>query len=157
LIATFLISNFDKLNLIYTRGSKQAFSELANIMTTKSKTSEHHHHYRTHHRSKEQWAEKSSNKHWKRRQMRDKKVVHHLAYVHWYRPAPTASRRYHYSLNGMDCGIERWLNDFFKPSRDSIIPVHQIAGRFVSVKVNVGKNNHSKYLAVVPLNRRFHL
>ena len=86
-----------------------------------------------------------------------RKTFHSLAHVRWYRPAPSSSRQYHYSFHGensVDSGIELWFDDFYEISQDSLIPVHQIAGRFVPIKVTVGRTN---YLAVVPINRRFHL
>ena len=79
--------------------------------------------------------------------------LHYLALVRWYRPARNSDRRYHY---GVECGIELWFEDFYELSRDSLIPVHQIAGWFVLVRVTVGRKS-STYLAVVPLNRHFHL
>lgn len=82
------------------------------------------------------------------------RIPHYLAYVRWYRPASTSANRFHY---GAESAIELWTEDFYEASRDSLIPVHQIAGRFVAIKVTLGSRRQSTYLAAVPLNRRFHL
>ncbi|GET57517.1 hypothetical protein GLOIN_2v1786147 [Rhizophagus irregularis DAOM 181602=DAOM 197198] len=49
---------------------------------------------------------------------------------------------------------ELWKKESFNSSVDSIIPVHHILGRFVPAKF---KYKRTEYLAILPLNRRFHI
>ena len=73
---------------------------------------------------------------------------HNLAYVRWYKPA---SARYHFSIDDDEqtCNVELWSKDFYPKSRDCIIPVHHILGRFVPVKYKVTtRQNTTEYLAV---------
>jgi hypothetical protein len=82
---------------------------------------------------------------------------HHLAFVKWYKFAATANTRFLFANDDSDDFTndpELWRKEFFNASVDSIIPVHHILGRFVPAKF---KYKRTEYLAVVPLNRRFHL
>ncbi|GET58569.1 hypothetical protein GLOIN_2v1786147 [Rhizophagus irregularis DAOM 181602=DAOM 197198] len=49
---------------------------------------------------------------------------------------------------------ELWKKEFFNSSVNSIIPVHHILGRFVPAKF---KYKRTEYLAILPLNRKFHI
>ena len=40
-------------------------------------------------------------------------------------------------------------------SRDSIIPIHNILGKFVKYNFNIGKRKLIEYMAVIPLNKKF--
>lgn len=82
-------------------------------------------------------------------------VTHKLAFVKWYKPASSSSARYHFSINddAGTCNVELWENSFFPIGRDCIIPIHNILGRFVPAKYKINK----EYLAVIPLNRKFHI
>ena len=87
-----------------------------------------------------------------------KNLIHRLAYIKWYKPA--ISSRFHFSINDdiETCNVELWENDFYQRSRDNIIPVHNILGRFIPVKYKKSDRSNSKeYLAVIPINRKFHL
>ncbi|GET50680.1 pogo transposable element with KRAB domain [Rhizophagus irregularis DAOM 181602=DAOM 197198] len=62
--------------------------------------------------------------------------------------------------------IELWkLNEFYEMSRDSIIPIHNIYSRFIPTNFTIRTNNNNNnsrrkaktYMAVVPINRKFHL
>ncbi|GET57072.1 hypothetical protein GLOIN_2v1775288 [Rhizophagus irregularis DAOM 181602=DAOM 197198] len=56
------------------------------------------------------------------------------------------------------CNVELWKTDFFPESRDCIIPVHNILCRFVLAKYKISSNcNATEYLAINPLNRKFHI
>ncbi|GET60903.1 hypothetical protein GLOIN_2v1786477 [Rhizophagus irregularis DAOM 181602=DAOM 197198] len=56
------------------------------------------------------------------------------------------------------CNVELWKTDFFPESRDCIIPVHNILCRFVPAKYKISSNrNVTEYLAINPLNRKFHI
>ncbi|PKK72438.1 hypothetical protein RhiirC2_777177 [Rhizophagus irregularis] len=56
------------------------------------------------------------------------------------------------------CNVELWKTDFFPESRDCIIPVHNILCRFVPAKYKISSNrNATEYLAINPLNRKFHI
>jgi len=39
-------------------------------------------------------------------------------------------------------------------SRDSIIPIHNILGKFIKCKFNVRKKKPKEYMAVIPLNKK---
>ena len=82
---------------------------------------------------------------------------HHLAFVNWYKPAATANIRFLFSSEDSDDFTndpELWKKEFYNSSVDSIIPVHHILGRFVPAKF---KYKRTEYLAILPLNRRFHI
>jgi hypothetical protein len=81
---------------------------------------------------------------------------HFLAYVRWYRPV---SIRYHFSCgDDQTCNVELWDTEFYPKSRDCIIPVHHILGRFVPVNYRISNRRNSKeYLSVNPINRKYHL
>jgi hypothetical protein len=86
--------------------------------------------------------------------------THKLAYIKWYKAASSSSIRYHFSINDdvKTCNVELWENSFYPDSRDNIIPVHNILGRFVPVEYKKSdRPNSRKYLAVIPINRKFHL
>ena len=40
--------------------------------------------------------------------------------------------------------------------RDSIIPIHNILGKFVKYNFNIGKRKLIEYMAVISLNKKFH-
>jgi hypothetical protein len=85
-------------------------------------------------------------------------LIHRLAYIKWYKAASSSATRYHFSIDDdvQTCNVELWENSFYPNSRDNIIPVHNILGRFVPV--NYKKSDRSReYLAVIPVNRKFHL
>ncbi|GET55364.1 hypothetical protein GLOIN_2v1786477 [Rhizophagus irregularis DAOM 181602=DAOM 197198] len=87
---------------------------------------------------------------------------HYLAFIRWYRPANAANIRYHFSIDDTEetetCNVELWKTDFFPESRDCIIPVHNILCRFVPAKYKISSNrNATEYLAINPLNRKFHI
>ena len=87
-------------------------------------------------------------------------LTHKLAYIKWYKAANSSSIRYHFSIddNVNTCNVELWKNSFYSESWDNIISVHNILGQFVPVKYQ--KSDHSnakKYLAIIPINRKFHL
>ncbi|RHZ58485.1 hypothetical protein Glove_373g11 [Diversispora epigaea] len=48
--------------------------------------------------------------------------------------------------------------EFYSKSRDCIIPVHHILGRFVSIKYKISdRKNAKEYLVVNPINRKYNL
>ena len=88
-------------------------------------------------------------------------LTHKLAFVRWFKPASSALIRYHFSINDEinTCNVELWEKDFYPNiSRDNLIPIHNILDRFIPVKYKTSNRSNSKeYLAVIPLNRKFHL
>jgi len=88
----------------------------------------------------------------------DGPIKHHLAFVNWYKPVTSADTRFLFANNEDSSDFtndpELWKKIFLKTSVDSIIPVHHILGRFVPAKF---KHKRTDYLAILPLNRRFHL
>ena len=65
-----------------------------------------------------------------------------LTYVKWYLPE---RNRFHYRIEEdyRSVNIELWNNDeFYNLSRDSIIPIHNIYGRFVPANFIIGKGIH---------------
>jgi len=84
-------------------------------------------------------------------------LTHNLAFVKWHKHSTTANVRFLFAnedSNDYTNDPELWKKEFFNTSVDSIIPIHHILGRFVPAKF---KYKRTEYLAVVPLNRRFHL
>jgi hypothetical protein len=54
--------------------------------------------------------------------------------------------------------VELWENTFCPNSRDNIIPIHNILGWFIPIKYKISdRSNAKEYLAVIPINRKFHL
>lgn len=85
-------------------------------------------------------------------------LTHNLAYIKWYKPVSSSEVRYHFSINDEICNVELWKNNFYPDSRDNIIPIHNILGRFIPAKYKTSnRSNARNYLAVIPLNRKFHL
>jgi len=93
----------------------------------------------------------------------DVPAKHFLAYVRWYQPADSSNIRYYFSINEEQfdedtCNVELWSNEFYPESRDCIIPVHHILGRFVPVTYRISnRRNAREYLAINPINRKYHL
>jgi hypothetical protein len=85
--------------------------------------------------------------------------VHRLAFVKWYLPVEDRQKRFHCQINNDNdsCNIEIWKHDFYSIGRDSIIPVHNIYGRFIPSKFTIGQRNPITYMAVIPINRHFHI
>ena len=86
---------------------------------------------------------------------------HNLAYIRWFKHAETPKTRYYFSINdgdGETCNVELWKNEFYSEGRDCIIPVHNILCRFVPVKYQITTHRNAiEYLAVNPINRKFHI
>ena len=85
--------------------------------------------------------------------------TYRLAYVKWYLPERT---RFYCQIEEdyRSANIELWNNDeFYNLSRNSIIPIHNIYGWFVPTNFIIGKKraNSKTYMAVIPINRQFHL
>jgi len=86
--------------------------------------------------------------------------THRLAFVKWYLPVEDQRKRFYcqiYNNDNNSCNIEIWKYDFYDISRDSIIPVHNIYSRFIASDFTIGKRNPIRYMAVVPINRHFHI
>jgi hypothetical protein len=82
---------------------------------------------------------------------------HFLAYVRWYKPVNSSNIRYRFSIDEI-CNVELWSTEFYPESRDCIIPIHHILGRFVPVKYQISnRRNTREYMAVNPVNRKFHI
>jgi hypothetical protein len=92
--------------------------------------------------------------------LEDGPAEHYLAYIRWFKPAETSNVRYYFSINDDErtCNVELWKNEFYPDGRDCIIPVHNILCRFVPVKYQITtRRNATEYLAVNPINRKFHI
>ena len=89
-----------------------------------------------------------------------KTVTHFLAYVKWHVKVTVHKTRF-YCQTGSDesniSNIELWEKTYHEFDRDSIIPIHNIYSRFVPVNFIVGVRKQKEYIAVVPINRQFHL
>jgi len=82
---------------------------------------------------------------------------HNLAFIRWYKPADTANLRYYFTIDEI-CNVELWKPDFYPESRDCIIPVHNILGRFVPTKYQIStRSNAVEYIAINPINRKLHI
>ncbi|GET54361.1 hypothetical protein GLOIN_2v1775288 [Rhizophagus irregularis DAOM 181602=DAOM 197198] len=87
----------------------------------------------------------------------DGPVEHFLAYVRWYKHANSTNIRYYFSSDEI-CNVELWNTEFYPISRDCIIPVHHILGRFVPVSYQISnRQNAREYLAVNPISRKYQL
>ncbi|GBC11559.2 hypothetical protein GLOIN_2v1776801 [Rhizophagus irregularis DAOM 181602=DAOM 197198] len=85
--------------------------------------------------------------------------THRLAFVKWYLPVEDQQKRFQCRVNNDNnsCNIEIWKYDFYNIGRDSIILVHNIYARFITSDFTIGKRNPIKYMAVIPVNRHFHI
>ena len=86
--------------------------------------------------------------------------MHRLVFVNWYLWAPNEKTRFHCRISDLDnesCNVELWKYDFHGLSRDAIMPIHNIYSRFLPSKFTIGKRNPTTYMAVIPINRQFHL
>ena len=81
-------------------------------------------------------------------------LVHRFAVVKWHQPVNSTNVRYWLGLDGKArfCNVELWRLTFYDLNRDSILPIHNILGRFVCVPVKLPRSNIN-YIAVVPINR----
>ncbi|GBC43661.2 hypothetical protein GLOIN_2v1848891 [Rhizophagus irregularis DAOM 181602=DAOM 197198] len=82
--------------------------------------------------------------------------THLLAYVKWYKPAPSFSIRFKHSFMEPEISnTELWKAEYFQEGCDSLLAVHRILCRATKFRnITVGKQ---KYLSIIPLNRRFNL
>lgn len=82
--------------------------------------------------------------------------IHSLALVKWYKPVQEHKIRYYCQVddNINSCNIELWCNEFYEMSRDSIIPIHNIFGKFIKCNFNIGSRKIKEYMAVIPLNKK---
>jgi hypothetical protein len=84
-------------------------------------------------------------------------TIHSLALVRWYRPVQDHKIRYYCQVDKEDissCNIELWSNEFYDMSRDSVIPIHNILGKFIKSKFYIGKKQQKEYMAVIALNKK---
>ncbi|GBC30749.2 hypothetical protein GLOIN_2v1786147 [Rhizophagus irregularis DAOM 181602=DAOM 197198] len=74
-------------------------------------------------------------------------------------PAENRKTRFYFKIDddANSCNIELWSDKFYEMGRDCIIPIHNILCRFVSGTFEVGQRNPKKYMAVIPINRKFHI
>lgn len=85
---------------------------------------------------------------------------HSLAFIRWHAKTEERRSRFYCQIDEDDeniCNIELWKKDFFELSRDCIVPIHNILGRFVAGTMTIGKKNPRTYLSVVPINRKIHI
>jgi hypothetical protein len=90
----------------------------------------------------------------------DQPVTHSLAFVRWYQATDDRRTRFQCEVdknNAKICNVELWKGSFYELSRDCIIPVHNILGRFVAGKMTIGRKKPKECLAVIPINRKFHM
>ncbi|PKK56199.1 hypothetical protein RhiirC2_800535 [Rhizophagus irregularis] len=86
--------------------------------------------------------------------------THRLAFIKWYMWVPREKTRFHCRIDNQDdksCNIELWKDYFHELSRDCIIPIHNIYSRFLPCKFTIGNRKLITYMAVIPINRQFHL
>jgi Transposase family tnp2 len=81
---------------------------------------------------------------------------HLLAYVKWYKSAPSSNIRFKHSFMEPDVSnTELWRAEYYQEGCDSLLAVHRILCRATEFKyVKVGKQN---YVSIVPLNRKYNL
>jgi hypothetical protein len=82
--------------------------------------------------------------------------THFLAYVKWYKCAPSSGVRFKHSFMEPEISnTELWKTEYYEEGCDSLLPVHRILCRATTFKyVTIGKQD---YLSIVPLNRKFNL
>jgi hypothetical protein len=81
--------------------------------------------------------------------------THHMAFIRWFNDVKSAKIRFKQRIKDNDVSnTELWQLDFGPEGRDSIMPVHQISGRFIHV---IYPGESTQYMCVVPLNRRYNL
>ena len=82
--------------------------------------------------------------------------IHSLALVKWYKPVRDHKIRYYCQVNNdiKSCNIELWTNEFYDMTRDSIIPIHNILGKFIKCDFSIGTKRQKKYMAVIALNKK---
>ena len=82
--------------------------------------------------------------------------THLLAYVKWYKCAPSSSIRFKHSFMEPDISnTELWKPEYFPEGCDSILAAHRILSRAIKFKnVTIGTQ---RYLSIIPLNRKFNL
>ena len=87
------------------------------------------------------------------------KRVYYLAFVRWFILAPNRQTRFYFQAGHDDklCSVEIWTNNFYEIGRDCIIPIHNIFGKFIPSSYEIGKKNITKYIAVIPIGRKFHM
>lgn len=82
-------------------------------------------------------------------------LTHSLALVKWYKPVREKIRYYFQVDNDIkSCNIELWSDKFYDMSRDSIIPIHNILGKFIKCNYYIGTDKTKGYIAVIPLNKK---
>lgn len=83
-------------------------------------------------------------------------LTHSLALVKWYKPVQNHRIRFHCQVDNdiKSCNIELWTNEFYDMSRDSIVPIHNILGKFVKCNFSIGTRKARDYMAVIPLNKK---
>jgi hypothetical protein len=82
--------------------------------------------------------------------------IHSLALVKWYKPVWDHKIRYYCQVDDdvKSCNIELWTNEFYDMTRDSIIPIHNILGKFIKCDLSIGTKRPKNYMAVIPLNKK---
>src|SRR5205823_909695 len=93
-------------------------------------------------------------------QLLEGSAIHSLAFVRWYDKADDHRNQFHCQIGNDDekiCNIELCKRDFYELSRDCIIPIHSILGRFIAGTMKIGKKNPKEYLSVIPINKKIHI
>jgi hypothetical protein len=83
--------------------------------------------------------------------------IHSLALVKWYKPVQDHKIRYYCQVDDdiKSSNIELWTNEFYSSmTRDSIIPIHNILGKFIKCDFSIGTRKAKEYMAVIPLNKK---
>ena len=82
--------------------------------------------------------------------------IHSLALVKWYKHVRDHKIRYYCQVDDdiKSCNIELWANEFYDMTRDSIIPIHNMLGKFIKCDFSIGTKRPKKYMAVIPLNKK---
>jgi hypothetical protein len=86
-------------------------------------------------------------------------LTHSLALVKWYKSVQNHRIRFHCQVDNdiKSCNIELWTNEFYDMSRDSIVPIHNLLGKFVKCNFNIGIRKVRDYMAIISLNKNLKL
>ena len=82
---------------------------------------------------------------------------HQLAYVRWFKPAPSPDTRFKHKFIDEKSNTELWNANYYEEGIDSIIAVHRIYGRTIKINYWVEKKSKNNYVSIVPLNHRFNV
>ena len=83
--------------------------------------------------------------------------THLLAYVRWFKPAPSSEIRFKHKFIDEKSNTELWSANYYEEGVDSIIAVYRIYGRTIKIDYRDGKKSKNNYVSIILLNHRFNI